>query len=475
MKRQQLQKFTEFTNTLLPHETKYLLSIQQFKDEDRLSILQQIHFNCHDIEQFTPYDTGIDKRKYNHIQNWINERLQTIDVDEQFKWYLEMEQKIMTDSIIMKEEKSLLRAIKKYESPSFYFTRFYEVIEHYCQFLLIRIRYEDYQTANNFLKKYRKKYNQTKSVYAKIQEITNDIIEQYWNNSKESIQWEKWLNDVFYNEDLDGLNRYLALVRLTFISSNYRNFEMVRQQFDYLDIKYGEGKLYSKRHLLNYYNNRLLMHSKFHEYDKAIFFGRLSVRVKNHDYIYYVNNLCAVLLKKHQFQEALQLMKKAAPEAKITKNYHSKIGFVAFYMQAMIKNNLAKNAESYGDTLIRAYAKEVLSVRWHLFFSIYLQAMIRQSHFDKLLKTVRKFKLLQRDKTYRSKSNHLPVIPSFHDIAQYREGIIQREQLVGNLKKYTKPFIEEKESFETFQLLKDEFLLLIPEVVEEIFENISYS
>ncbi len=40
--RSKLQKFTEFANTLLPHETAYLLEIQQFDDKAKLAILQRM-------------------------------------------------------------------------------------------------------------------------------------------------------------------------------------------------------------------------------------------------------------------------------------------------------------------------------------------------------------------------------------------------------------------------------------------------
>ncbi|MEO1714623.1 MAG: hypothetical protein AAFU60_14930, partial [Bacteroidota bacterium] len=62
--RNKLQAFTDFTNTLLPHETAYLLQNEQFEDEIRRAILQRVDFNCRYINQFTPYDTKLDKRKY---------------------------------------------------------------------------------------------------------------------------------------------------------------------------------------------------------------------------------------------------------------------------------------------------------------------------------------------------------------------------------------------------------------------------
>lgn len=470
--KQPLSKFTQFTDALLPHETEYLLTVQRFEDPERLETLKLIDFNCRNIDQFTPYDAAIDKRKYNHLQNWIKDQLNAIDVDERYRWKLEMERKIMTDTIQAKEEKSLIKAIRRYEYPTFNFMKFYELVTHYNQFLLIRIRQEDQRLTEAFLAEHEAAYLHAKSIYTKIQQITKDIIEQYSSGTKESRQWEKWLNEVFYDEYLDGYNRILALVRLVFIASNYRNFELVKAPFEYLGAEYAKGRFYSKRNLLNYYSNCLLMYSNYREYDLAIFYGRLSVRAKNHDYIFYTNNLCAVLLRQNKNQEALQLMKAAAADAKATKNFHSRIGFVAFYMQAMIKNELLKNAESYGDTFIRAFAKQILSVRWHLFFSIYLRVMLQRGVFEKALKTVQKYKLLALDKTYSTKPNYLPIIPLCYEIARYREGLIDDKRLIHFLETYDDNFFDGLSQTYAFSEMEQVLRTLIPEIMHKLRKTI---
>ncbi len=466
--RAQLQKFTDFTNTLLPHETEYLLSIQQFDDQERLDILQLVNHNCHQINQFTPYDTSIDKRKYNHLQNWIATRLSKIDVDEHFQWMISMEQKIMTDSIQISEEKQLLKAIRKYQHPGFFFTKFYELVELYRHFLLIRIRYADHERTSVFLETYRQAYQYSKSVHERLHTATLDIVGQYSGNNTESIQWEEWLTEIFYDEQLDGLNRFLALVRLTFISVNYRKFELLRDKFDYLDAQFFEGKSYSKRLLLNYYSNRLMLHSRFKEYDMAVYYGYLSVRHKNHDYIHYVNNLCAVLLRMKRNKEAYQLMKNALPDMKATKNLHSRVGFVAFYIETLNKNQLYKNAESYGDIFLRAYAKEILEYRWHLFFTVYFEALLRQHHSDKLLKTARKYKLQELDNQYQSKAGYLPTIPVYLRVAQYLESHISRKALQQELEAYHETYGHDPDKASNFNKLLLGMKELIPEVINHL-------
>ena len=357
--RMKLQKFTEFANTLLPHETAYLLSTQQFEDDIKLGILELIDYNCNNIRQFTPYDPAIDKRKYSNLKNWIAERLEAIDVDARFDWMSRLERQVMTDSIEPQEEKQLLKAIREYDKLDFYFTKFYELVEIYRHFLLIRMRHAHHKVADDFLKHYRQKYEESKATGERIHEATLDIVNQYSENSAQSIHWENWLTEVFYNEELDGLNRYLALVRLTFVYFNYRQFEKLREKYNNIDQLFKDGQYYSRRILLNYYANRVMLHTKFQEYDKAEYYGYLSIREKNSDYIHYVNNLSAVLLRQKKYQDALQLMRSAYPEMKNTPSFHNRIGFVAFYLKCLNYNQQYKNAENYAESFLQAYKKEI--------------------------------------------------------------------------------------------------------------------
>lgn len=418
--RGKLQKFTAFTNTLLPHETRYLLSVQQFKDEERLAILQRIDHNAHHIDQFTAYDLDIDKRKYNHLKNWIEERLAAIDVDQRLSWMLDTEQKILTDGINREEEKKLLKMIRS-EQQGVFFNSFYELVEHYRHFLLIRLRYQDHQLVDDYLKRNRTAYEQSRAVYEQMHTATSDIVGQYASQEAESQQWEAWLTEVFYNESLDIYLRHLALVRLTFLCYNYRKYDILAEKFAYLEEQFLQGKYYSRRLLLNFYNSVLMLKSHYRDYEQAVYYGYLSIRAQNQDYSLYVNNLCAVLLRLKRYEEALQLMQNAASAVKKTANFHNRVGFVAFYMQALNRNGKFQNAESYGDNFLRAYGKEVLRYRWHLFFRFYLEALILQEAYPKVIRTAQKYRLLQRDKKYERNANYQAIIPLLIGLARYKE------------------------------------------------------
>lgn len=445
--RQNLQKFTHFANTLLPHETAYLLSVQSFEDPQRLEILRRIDQNSRQIEQFCPYDTGIDKRKYNHLQNWIQERLQAIDVDQQHDWMLQLERKIMTDTIEREDEKKLLKSVRRYEHPGFFFIRFYELLLHYRHFLLIRIRHRDYQLVNDWLLQHEQAYQHAQHCYHKLHEATKDVVEQYASGNKESLQWREWLEGVFLNEEMDGLNRYLAFVRLTFIAFNHQDYTRIRAHFDVIDRDFLEGRHYSKRLLVNYYSNRLLLHARFKEYARAVFYGQLSIRADNHDYLFYVNNLAAVQLRLDRAADALALLKSASSRAKTTTSMHSRIGYVAFYMEALLKNGQYKSAESFGSTFLLAYSKEIMQYRWHLFFSAYLLAMLLQQQPEKCLKVARKYRLLDRDKNYRKKANYLPTIPMLLAIARWKDGLLTDAALQAEIA----PLLEEVSAHSNYQ------------------------
>jgi len=427
--RSKLQKFTEFANALFPHETSFLLSIQQFEDEAKLAILQRIDHNSHQQRQRIPYNTQIDKRKYSNLKQWIQDRLRAADVDEYFDWLVGMEQKLARDLIAQEEERQLLRALREHASPGFYFVKFYELMRMYRHYLLIRMRYRHHAQVDRFLQDWQAVYDRCRATHERLHEATKDIVGQYSQGEAQSLQWESWLTEVFYDDRMDGLNRYMALVRLTFIYFNYRQFEKLRDKFDYIDSLFRSGKYYSRRLLLNYYGNRVLLHTKFREYDKAEYYGYLSIRDKNSDYIMYVNNLSAVLLRERKYEAALQVMRAAYPEMKATANMHNRIGFVAFYLKCLNANAQYDQAERYAGNFLRAYKEEVFAYRWHIFFSAYLEALLKQEKFSKLIRVVRKHQLLQREKEYQANANYLPTLQWYNAIAKYKEMALGQEDL----------------------------------------------
>lgn len=416
-----LQTFTRFAQSLLPHETAYLCSIQQFQDAEKVGILQKIHANCANHQHFEPFDEGIDKRKYAALKTWIEEQLAKISVDAQYEWIMHLQQRIMTDAIAPEEEKTLLRALRDYPAQkTFYFVKFFELVQDYRQYLLIRMRYEEHRQTDIFYKTYRTQYEYCRAVNDKMHDATLDIVQQYAKGEAESMVWEEWLTERFYDEQLDGLSRYNALVRLTFIYNNYRRFDKLLSKYNYIDTLFNQGVFYSKRLLVNYYGNRLLLHTRFNELDKAEYYGFMSIRAKNSDYLHYVNNLCSVLLRSGKNEAALRLMRAAHPELKQTQSFHNRVGFMAFYAKALNVNNLHRNAENYVEAFLRVFQKEIFEHRWHLFFTTYIESLLGQRKYDKLLQVVHRLRLLDREKQYCRKGGYLPSIGLYHALAAFK-------------------------------------------------------
>lgn len=464
--RAKLQKFTDFTLTLLPHEVSYLLSIQQFQDEDRLNILKRIAHNIEQGNQFIDYDTSLNKRKYSNLKNWIVERLEIIDVDAQFEWMSELEKAIMTDCITPEAEKQLLKAIRNYDEPTFYFQKFYELALSYRHFLIIRMRYTDHKLVHDFIINNKKSYDQSKRINEKLHEVTVDVVNQYRNTNTESKKWERWLTKVFYDEQLDGQNRYLALIRLIFIAFNYRHFEPLGKHLDYLDTYFTKGRYYSKRLLLNYYGNRLLLHTKSEELEKAIYYGYLSIRGKNNEYIHYINNLSAVLQRQSKYQAALDLMRGAFAEMKATQNYHDKIGFVAFYANALNNTKQYTSAERYCASFLSVYKENVFKHRWHIFFTVYLESLLHQQKYTIIQKIVSKNQLLQRDKNYQQKASYLPTITWYAHAAGLREMSFSKHEFKTIILDFTASIINNKNQKQQLVELLKTIQIHIPEVMQ---------
>lgn len=424
-----LKKFTSFVSKLLPHEVRYLMHVQQFADDENLSILKNVQKQVEQSQITNTYPLEIDKRKYSRLMDWMEHRLASADIDQAFETLVQLEQRFMTDSINAKEEKLLLQILKETESSDYYFMKRYELAQHFRHFLQIRLRHKEYQLVNQFINKFRPSYEHSRHTYERLQDATVDIINQYSFHDKESRQWEAWLLSVFRDMQLDGLTRYYALVRLIFIYYNYGQYDLMDKLFVELDEMLSRGIFYSRRILINYYGNRLLFHSKTNQLQEAELFGYLSIREKNSDYLHYVNNLGAVLLKQGKVKEAVQLMQSAFSEMKSSPSFHHKVSYATLYVRSLNDSKQYKEAEAYAETFLLAYHTEILRHRWHAFFANYLQALYLQSKFKKLQQVVRKYKLLDKEVRYLDRIQSLAVVSWYYQLSLYKTEHIELDKL----------------------------------------------
>ena len=424
-----LSKFSEFANALYPHELDYLLGIQQFEQSDNLKILNLINYNVRHPRNILPYDVTIDKRRYSYMKNWIETNLEARDVDLFYDWLIGYEKKVLTDLIQADEEKELLKKAKGIEPSHYYFIRFYELMRYYRDFLLIRNRTDSYHAIEEFLKANQAHYEAMVKLNAKLNTASEDIVGQYFDSHTESRQWEDFLTEVFFNPAIDGYTRYRAAVRLTYMYYNYREFGKLRNIYDELDRSFQAGIFYSRRILANYYANRAMMHSKLNELEDAEKYAYLSIRHENSDYIFYLLNLCGVLLKSHKHKDALATMQQSIPMLKKTANYYYRIGFAAFYTRTLTANKLYSEAADYADTFHSSYKKEISKNRWHLFYSNYFQALSFCENYGKILSLARRYKLIEKEKQQLGDPKYLPVLLWYSTVADYMEGNIPEEEL----------------------------------------------
>ncbi|MEM7549373.1 MAG: hypothetical protein AAF363_06860 [Bacteroidota bacterium] len=463
-----LKKFTEFANNILPHEVSILQSASQFEKDDNKQILDRIAHNAHNSTNQMPYDTSIDKRKYSNMMIWITKRLQEKDVDFNFEWINEKDKKVLSDSINPKEESDLLKAVDSYKAHSYYFIKFYELMENFRHFLLIRLRIQEHKVVDEFIEKYKKDYERCKKVSIKLHTATQDIIEQYSTNNTESRQWEEWLLDVFYDETLDGRNRYFAVVRITFMYLNYREFDKLKVVYDDLDKMFHQGTFYSKRILINYYANSVLLHSKFDILQQAEEYGYLSIKQKNVDYLQYLNNYCAILLRQGKVDQALSLMRESFSEMRSSNNFHNKIGFVAFYVNCLVDVGQFKEAAQFSESFLMGYRNEVLSQRWHIFFAAYLKALVKQEKYDTIVKLNSRFQLLKRDKAYQQRPIYTPVVNWYIQLSYYMENFIDEDELYACIRKT----LDESSSGDHKSRLIKRILNELSPIVPEVFSRI---
>jgi len=470
-----LKKFSEFAATLLPFEAEYLLGIHQFQDAENIRLLKTTAHNSHHPGQSKPYSLKTDKRKYSYLKKWITEKLDSINVDIFLEWLSETDRKIMTDALDPEDERKIINQIRQHQKPGFYFIRFYELVQNYQNYLLIRMRQNYYEIAGSFLEKHRVEYENSRNINQRLHQATRDIVRQYAEYDTEAAQWEKWLLEVFYNEDLDGLNRYLAVVRLVFLYYNYKDYHRLIEIFEHLEKRFKKGELYSPRILVNYYANRLLVHSRHNELDLAETYGYLSIRYRSNDYLYYLVNLCAVLLRKGKYIGALQLLNRSFPELKKTISPHTRIGFIAYYIQALWRNGRAAEAVSYAHTTLQTDKAGIMQHRWHLYFSSYLLALLATEKYRDILALARRYKLLEKDKKAQKRAGYIPNLVWMHQLASYKQLAITKDQLFNSLYESALPCLTDPHKFYLLRELCNDLRMHDVEIFDrlnhELFKN----
>ncbi len=470
--REKLNTFTLFAEALYPHELEYLLSIQNFDKPENLRILKQIHHNTTSTDQ-RAYDTKEDKRTYSYLKNWITYSLEKIDVDLFFQWLIATETKVLTDLIAPEDETQLLGFIKKMETTDYNFIRFYELVQYYRDYLLVRNRKKNIETVIEFLNRCKEHYHKLKNINLKLDELTAQIVQEKVFNPIESKAFEEYLKKIYFDETFDGYTRYRAVVRLTIFYYNNRQFDEQHQVYLHLDELLKTPLFYSKRILANYYANRAMMHQKRNQLQQAERFAYLSIQNRNSDYLFYLINLCGVLLKEGKNAEALNLMRQSIPELKNTNNNYYKIGFASYYIRTLIYNGIEQKAVDYATQYFDAYKKEIFEYRWHLFMREYIHALVVAEKYAKVLALCKRYKLIAKEKLRMERIDYLPIIQAYYYLAEYMENMITQEKLVQSITKTVHHAMSGKYQSQRINELLDELEPLIPDAIKVIRAELS--
>lgn len=470
--RKRLNTFSKFADSLYPHELEYLLSVQNFNKPRNLSILKQMYQNSTSTHP-KPFDTEEDKRTYTYLKNWITETLAKVDVDLFFEWLINTEIKVLTDMIVPSDEAVLLAHLKKMKSTNYNFIRFYELSQYYRDYLLVRSRKKNNNTVLSFLNKHHERYLYLKKINIELDEVTAIIVKKEVFLKEESEVFEQFLKRVFYDETIDGYTRYRAVVRLTIFYYNNRQFDEQYKVYVNLDEMLKTSIFYSRRILANYYANRAMMHSKLNQLAQAEKFGYLSIQSNNSDFLFYLLNLCDVLLKQNKNSEALKLMRKSMPELKRTNNHYYKIGFASYLIRTLLYNAQGDKAVQYSTHYFDAYKKEIFEHRWHLFFREYIRALTSQELYAKVVSLCKRYKLIAKEKDRIERIDYLPIIQSYYFLAAYMENSITKEKLVSSIVKSVQGLMYDKYQSQRINELLDEISSVIPDEIRIIRQEVS--
>ena len=223
MPKEKFKKFKLFAANLLPHESEYLSLQIKSSDPEKIAIVKNLADYVYRPlpNAAIQLDEKIDKRKYSTILHWTMSELKKIDVDQKLQWINETHELILLDKINPNRELQLISEAKKFSSSDFNFLKFYDMLIAFKHFLLIRMRYNEYQLIDQLTQKYHYDYQRSRLIYEQLQQATADIIGQGGALKHEAIQWKNWLFENFKNTQLDGLNRHMSAIRYIFVCLRY--------------------------------------------------------------------------------------------------------------------------------------------------------------------------------------------------------------------------------------------------------------
>lgn len=430
MSKEKLKKFRSFCAALLPHELDYLLSISEKHSEEKREVLKNIHLFVNEPSHSLILDPQLDKRKYSRWLSWMKKELNKVNVDLHLDWIMDTHRRILQDDLDSSLEKEIIRHLRNYHASDFYFVRFYELLVEYRHYLLIRMRYTTYDLVHQFIERHQLDYKRSQLINEQLHQASTEIIGSHRSKPQETIQWSHWLRNNFEDKRLDGLNRYMSAIRYIFICVRYQALDDLEQILLALYHFFSHGQNYSRRLLVNFYDNMLLLYDQKKDYARASYYGNLSIKYAHPDTLIYRNNYVNVLIKNEDFHLALRVIEEANFKIRHIRNFHSAIGFIANHIKCLTKTGASKDAVSKGQIYLQAYRDSIMKYRWHRFFTAYLGALMSQEQYEDVMNLIKKLHLNSRELEFQHTVKAKFILNIYYLIAQFKTDHINADAFV---------------------------------------------
>lgn len=420
-----LSKFYAFVLSRFPSEVAYVMGHHEMQDPELVGILHEMEKMVSWPAKDAHFSEEIDSRKYSRMIGNFNRKLESIDVDAYYEWIARISYQITTDAIPPEEQSRILRELEGFNPGWYHAESFYRAMESYEAYLLIRYREKDFQSVSQFLDTYREEISKQVEIDRELHAITRKMVFGAGGASKMDPDQLQWLLDVFYNELYSKKLRYRAWVAYNLHHISSRKIDALLKPLATLEKFIFQGDFYSRRILANFYANKLLVLNYLGKYEEAAWCGHQSIKHHTEDFLYYLNNYTSVLIHLEKDEEAVSHMLAAFPIYKKSQDNGRRLIFVTNYARCLNRLGRFRPGARASQSFLDEMGKNIFQYRWNYFFRIYLAALLRLGHPERLLRLDRKYKLADRER----KSAYTPYIQALLVRAAFLEMKITEEEL----------------------------------------------
>ena len=420
-----LARFEEFADQLYPSEVKFISDNNQFTDPELFKILATLQQRVNHPESPVIFDPLIDPRKYSKLIKYFKQKLEKVDVDQYFTWINNFYYQVAIDAISPEEQTKVLTEIRHFDPRWYHADVFFQAMEHYKTYLIMRGRLKDLNIIKDFISRYRVTFDLNRSMMVHIETLTEQIIFEH-KQKKSDISTDEVdeMLALFRNENLSKKTRYAALLAYIMYHINHENSKKLIAPIQELEDAIYKGDFYSPRLLANFYANKLLLLNKLGKQEEAAKCGLLSIKHHTEDYLYYLNNYTTVLIHLSETKKALNQMKEAFETFKKSRNLNNRMVFISNYCRCLNETKQFNNTVRLMRIYLEEFKDRTFDHRWNYFFRTYFYALVMNGQNGLVLRLNRKYKLVEREQTM----NIPPYLHLLVSAAEFSELKINRSE-----------------------------------------------